>query len=454
MPLSLNATAQRLLPARVYRRLSESDIAKRLARGSFWSILGSATSRLLGLAGTILLARILGQTRFGEFGMIQATMGVAGMMAGFGLGSTATRFVAQHSKTDPDRAGRIIALITRSSWSLILLVGAVITIWSGHIARHFLNAAHLQSALILGTLLMVAMAIRGVQSGVLSGVERFDVIAKLNVLEGVASLLGIVILANWLGVDGGLLGLALGTITTWVVGRYALHRTLAGLNIAIDPKDSWKERAILTGYSLPSFLASSVATPALWYCMTLIAKRPEGYDDLALYNAAYQWHGPIIFIPMIFLSVSTPVLVQQWESRSFERFRKVFLWNAALMLAISVLPVFMIALLSPWIMGLYGETFENGWLILILLVSAAPIHALAKMSSTALFGMNRAWSVIWLNVIWGATLLSLATTLLPTMGALGLAIAFISAYCTLMLSTSAMVFWYLRQANQHPSLNS
>jgi O-antigen/teichoic acid export membrane protein len=453
LSLSLNIIAQRLLPARFYQRLAASDVAKRLAYGSAWSVFGSAISRLLVLAGMILLARILGKTEFGEFGMVQATLGVAGMMAGFGLGSTATRFVAHYSKTDPARAGRIIALVTVFSWGLILVVGMTTALGAGHIAREMLHAGHLQTALIWGTLLMVVMAIRGVQSGVLAGVERFDVIAKLNVLEGIASLVGLVSLAWLFGVEGGLLGLALGILATWVVGRFDLQRTLRNLNISVTPKGCWKEKGILAGYSFPNFLANLVATPVLWYCMTLIAKRPDGYEDLALYNAAYQWHGPLIFLPMILLSVSTPVLVQQWEQGSFQRFRKVFLWNAGFTLAISAIPVLLIGLLSRWIMGLYGDGFSEGWLFLILLASAAPMHAMAKMASTALLGMNRAWSVFGLNLIWGATLLTFTLFLTPPWGATGLAIAFLLAYCILMLSTTALVFWHLHDTKQHSLVN-
>lgn len=396
------------------------------------------------LAGMIVLARLLGQTQFGEFGMVQATLGVAGIMAGFGLGSTATRFVAQNSRTDPARAGRVIALVTRFSWTLILIVALGIALGAGAITDTILHAGHLETPLVLGTLLLVATAIRGVQSGVLAGVERFDVIAKLNVLEGVASFLGMITFAWFFGLEGGLIGLAAGAAAAWIVGRVALQKTLVAMGIAVTGKGAWNERAILTGYSLPSFLASSVATPILWYCMTLVSERSSGYDDLALYNAAYQWHGPLIFLPMILLSVSSPVLVQQWEHGSLEKFRKVFLWNAGVAFTITSLPVALIALLSPWIMSLYGAGFRDGWMLLVLLAAAAPLHAVAKTASTALLGMNRAWSVAALNMMWGIAMLLIASILTPSLGALGLSVAFASAYFILMVLTVAILFWNLR----------
>lgn len=446
----MNSIAQRLLPAYVYKRLAASEITRRLARGSAWSVLGSVTSRLLALAGMIIMARIVGQKQFGEFGMVQSTLGVAGLMAGFGLGSTATRFVAQYVKTDLTQTGRIIGLVTLSTWILVIGVGLTIGLGAGPISREVLHAGHLHQALVYGTLLMIAMTIRGVQSGVLAGFERFDVIAKLNLLEGVASLLGLLVLAWFFGVEGGLLGLALGTLAAWLAGEYALHRSLREHGVVVIFKGCWQERGILAGYSLPSFLTSLITSPVLWFGMTLVTKRPNGYEDLALYNAAYQWHGPLIFLPMILLSVSLPVLVQQWEQGAVQQFRKVFLWNAGFMLAITVIPLLVIALASPWIMGLYGEGFRDGWMLLILMVLAAPIHALTKIAATALFGMNRAWSVFGLNVIWGLTMLVLALILTPLFGVYGLAIAFLTAYFILLLSTTGLVFWHLRYAKQVP----
>lgn len=41
------------------------------------------------------------------------------------------------------------------------------------------------------------------------------------------------------------------------------------------------------------------------------------------YNAAYQWHGLMVFIPMNLMSMSITVLVQEWEAGRKERFRAI-----------------------------------------------------------------------------------------------------------------------------------
>lgn len=434
-----------LLPSSLYERLAASSIAKRLVRGSLWSLFGSAIARILILVAMILVARILGQVSFGEFGLIQATLGVTGLMAGMGLGSTAARFMAQCATSDPVRAGRVVALVMSVSFGTVLLATIMLISASGFIARAMLDAPHLQNALVWGSLLMAATAFRGIQSGFFAGLEKFDILAKLNILDGIVSLVVMVFLAHLMGVEGAVLGLALGATTVVLVGRVLLMDELKGRGIAVRYRGCGADWRILTGFSLPSLMAGLVATPVLWFAMILVARSEQGLAGLGLYNAAYQWHGAMVLIPMILMSVSIPVLVQEWEAGRKERFRAVTLWICGLMLAVCLPAAALTALLSPWIMGIYGPGFREGWTVLVLLLAAAPLHALAKITSGALLGMNRAWWVLGVNLGWGATVLAVTAWLVPTRGVMGLAIAFLTAYAILGTFSFTLVLIGSRQ---------
>jgi O-antigen/teichoic acid export membrane protein len=434
------ALGRKILPSSLYERLTTSSIAKRLARGSLWSLFGSASARILVLAAMILVARVLGQVSFGELGLIQSTLGMAGLMAGVGLGETATRFVAKYATSDPLRAGRVIALITSVSIGTVLLATVVLILLSGLIAGAMLNAPQLQSALVWGSLLMAASAFRGIQSGVFAGLEKFDALAKLNILDGVLSLIAMVFLARLIGVEGAVLGLALGAIVVWLVGRILLMKELDSRGIAVRYRGCSGDWRILTGYSLPSLLANLVATSVLWFAMTLVARSGQGFAGLGLYNAAYQWQGPMMFIPIILLSVSIPVLVQEWEAGRKERFRAVTGGICALTVALSLPPAVVAALFSPWIMSLYGPGFREGWPVLVLLLAAAPLHTLTRIVSGALLAMNRAWWVLGVNVIWSTTLLILTVSLVSELGVMALAIGFLVSYAILAIASTALVF--------------
>ena len=73
-----------------FNRIESSPIGYRLAKGVFWSMAGAVISRGLMLIATVLVVRMLGKTVYGELGMIQSTVGMFGVFAGFDLGLTAT----------------------------------------------------------------------------------------------------------------------------------------------------------------------------------------------------------------------------------------------------------------------------------------------------------------------------------------------------------------------------
>src|SRR5262249_23165607 len=92
-------------------RFAETSPARwRLLRGALWSLVGAVLARGSVLLASLLLARMLGKGQFGEFGMIQSTVGMFGVFAGFGMGVTLTKHIAEWRAKDPARIGRVMKL--------------------------------------------------------------------------------------------------------------------------------------------------------------------------------------------------------------------------------------------------------------------------------------------------------------------------------------------------------
>ena len=72
-----------------------------MLHGAFWSLLGTVVSRGLSLASSVFVARWLGKESFGEFGVLQTTVGMFAVFAGFGMGLTATKHVAELRQATP-----------------------------------------------------------------------------------------------------------------------------------------------------------------------------------------------------------------------------------------------------------------------------------------------------------------------------------------------------------------
>jgi len=100
----------------LFDQLENSPLGYRLTHGVFWPLAGPAISRGLVLVARILVAPTLGQTGYGEMGVIQSSVAMFGVFAGFGLGLTATKHVAEFRNSDPDRVRhwppQILAMLT------------------------------------------------------------------------------------------------------------------------------------------------------------------------------------------------------------------------------------------------------------------------------------------------------------------------------------------------------
>ncbi|MGP8236443.1 MAG: oligosaccharide flippase family protein, partial [Limisphaerales bacterium] len=139
----------------LWLRMLSSSVGSRLARGTFWSVAGAVLSRALGLVGSVLLARAIGRTPFGELGTIQSTVGLFGTFAGLGLGITATKYVAELRETDKNRCGRVIGLTLSTALAGGAIAGLGLLLFGKWLAIHTLAAPQLASALRWGSLLVL-----------------------------------------------------------------------------------------------------------------------------------------------------------------------------------------------------------------------------------------------------------------------------------------------------------
>ena len=123
-PGNMTASLQGWIVAKHQELLPADSLRARFTLGIVWSLAGAVVSRGFLLAASIVCARFLGKDGFGALGMIQSTAGMFGIFAGLGLGLTATKYVAEFRRQDPEKAGRILAL----SASAAFVFGCVITV--------------------------------------------------------------------------------------------------------------------------------------------------------------------------------------------------------------------------------------------------------------------------------------------------------------------------------------
>jgi len=426
----------------VLGRIEASEIGYRLAKGTFWSVAGTAISRGLMLAASVIVARILGRTVYGELGMIKSTVGMFGVFAGFGLGLTATKHVAEFRQSDPDRAGKIISL----SWLVAMVTGGLMAlglfIFAPWLARHTINAPHLSGILRIGALIIFINALNGAQTGALSGFEAFKTIAHVNLFVGLLSFPILITGAYLGGLTGAVWALAINLGINWLLNHLALRKEAGRYGVPLVFSNCGSELSILWKFSLPAVLSSSMVGPVNWACGALLVNRPNGYDEMGIFSAANQWFAVLLFLPSLLGQVVLPVLSERLGRKEMKQSSRTMIL-AMKVNAILVLPIVLLAsIASPYIMSLYGEGFANGWPTLIVVLLTAGIVTCQMPISHVINALGKLWLSLVMNVGWALTFV-ISTLLLVDVGSLGLASARTVSYLVStiwMLSFTAWLF--------------
>ena len=421
----------------VGRALPAGSLGARFAKGTFWSFAGTMISQGLGMVASIATARLLGTVGYGELGMVNSTVGTFGVFAGLGLGLTATKYVAEHRKDDPERAGRLLALATRCALASSGAIALVLLALAPWLTAHTLNAPHLDKALGLGCALLFFNSLNGLQGGALGGFEAFKAIARINLIRGALNFPLMIGGAAAFGLMGAVAAQVVVSIVAWGLNRRAIRAECVKAGIPVRPNGAGREASILWTFALPAFLSGIVVGPFLWLSNTLLARQPGGYGELGLLGVANQWKAVLMLLPGVFNSVALPMLsAGQGNGGEFKRTMDIS-QSLAIMIVLPMATAMMVG--NRWIMMLYGSEYTSGGGIFVCLLAGVAIAAIGSAPGAAIQATGRMWLGAALNLAWGLALAGMTALFVPRWGGFGLALAFSLAY----LFMAAYAYAYL-----------
>ncbi len=409
--------------------LSQSPIAYRLARGAFWSLIGGVGARVFTMLSSIIVARLLGREGYGELGIVQSTMGLFGVLAGFGLGSTATKYIAEHKYKDPAKAGRILSLTIVFSLASGLIIMIVCVAMSSWLARTTLNRPALDTLLEAGSLLLFVSTIGGVLSAALSGYEAFPQIAKINIIQGAAAPLTAIPLVWFFGVQGAIASLTIIAALGVLLCSGALKKESMRHNVSVAFNRSvWGEWTILWSFAFPAMASGLMVAPVTWISNLILVNQPNGYGEMGLFNVANQWRMIIIFLPGLITSAMLPILSESYGREDLADFKKtVSLFFHATYVVAMPLTVMVVTMGKP-LAALFGNQFQDAAPIISILMISCFLTLIASTVGVALIGSGRMWISMLMNFGWAIVLIISSLILIPQFGGRGLAIALVISY--------------------------
>ncbi len=400
----------------------------RLVRGVAWLFGGAIASRGAVLVASVIIARLLGVTAFGKFGMLQSTVATFQTFAAFGLGETATKYLAELRTSDPVRAGRIAALSSVAAMVAGLMFALVLFSFAPLIARSALRAPDLEPALQISAPILLLGALSGAQTGALAGLEAFSASAKASTIVGLASFPMLVAGAYIGGFTGAVWGLVLVAVLNWGANKLALNREVHRAGLQFTWHECWRELHVLANFSLPAVLGGMLVVPVHWLCTMLLARTPNGYPEMGIFNAANQWYQMLLFLPTLVSQAALPILANHIGNgarhEALATLRLAVKANALISTAIALL----LAAGSPLIMNTYGAAFRTGWPTLVIVVFTSVLLAATVPVGQFIAATGRMWIGFAMNAGWAMAYVAFSSALVRY-GAEGLAGARFLAYC-------------------------
>ncbi len=425
------------------QRIQASPLGYRLARGALWSTAGALIARVLSLLSSIVIARLLSKVGFGELGIIYGTVALFQLFAGFGLGVTATKYVAEHRHSDPAKAGRIIAmawLVTAATGAICAVLLAGLAPW---LAAHTLAAPHLGGPLRITSLALFLTAINSAQTGALSGFEAFKTMARLNLITGVSNVPILIVGVLLGGLEGAVWAMVVSGAGTWLILHLAIRNEARRFHVPLRLVGCLQELPLLWKFSVPAVLSGMMVTPVSWACNALLVNQPGGYAEMGVFNAANQWFNALLFLPNVAGGVILPILSERLASRNTRDCARL-LGLSFRAIALAVTPMVILGcLLSAVIMRVYGASFAAGWPTLIVTLITAGLLSVQTPVGHIITASGRMWLAFGMNTGWAIGFLCLSC-LLVRHGSLGIASARLGAYVLHTTWTFGFAYWYLR----------
>lgn len=329
-------------------KIKDSQIAK----DSTWAVIGSAVSKCAAMIVGIIIARLLGVDAFGEYGMVKSTLFYIAVFSTFGLGSTANRYMALCNTDDY----HTIVSIVRNSITITLITSVVMAILLFTCAGVISDEPHLVAILRYTALIVIFNAINTTQLGLLSGLKQFKTIAVINTISGFATLILGIGLTYYFKLIGAVGALFATTLIQCILNQIAIKRHLsrARKNCTTESDERGITISQLFKFSLPIAMQECVYASASWIRVMMITSL-AGYDELGLYTATNQCHLIIIFIPGVLRNVILSHLSSSLND--YNRHKQTFSTMIKINLVCTLLPAVVIALGSPIIEQIYGDSF-------------------------------------------------------------------------------------------------
>ncbi|MFM7012904.1 MAG: oligosaccharide flippase family protein [Betaproteobacteria bacterium] len=408
------------------RKIGKFSLLKALVSGSAWSLFAGVAMQIGLFISTLLVNRTLGTYAFGQFSLVTSTINFFVAVAGLGISTAVIRYSAELKDRDPNKLRRVISslrtilLITGSAATAILIViSAVSPSLFGNREASFYIALASPAAFFFTMDIFYKSILIG-----------FSDLRSFAISAAISSVVSVPILyfsAIFFGLSGIVISIPVTALIQLKFTKSFAQLSLDRFSIGDLRGFDESELSLIVSFLIPTFLAGIASSTAPWLVQMLLARTSNGVVQVGIFNTAFQWFNLIMFFPVIYARVISPILTEFVTSHQKGSTRKFFL-SSIFVNAIFALPAsIVIASLSANIMSFYSIFYAEAKDTLVIVAVAGLVAAVQGPVSNLLVAQSRMWLGAAMNFLWAAVYVIFAA-LFSNFGARGVAGALLIAY--------------------------
>jgi O-antigen/teichoic acid export membrane protein len=405
-----------------------APVRERLVTGSLYSFTANVVGKVLATIGSIIYARLLGPEDLGVFLIYLQIAGLGIALAGLGLGTTITKFVAQFRVQDRSKLGEVLSTIVTVTLVSAMIVSLAVFILADAVGRGLYRNETLVVMIRLFSVFLGINVLSSVSSSILLGFQSFRKLSLIGIsLEAMGIPIAIFSLLTF-----GLLGAAIGGVLVATIGFmlivWSTVRTWRKEGIRLRIAFHRDAAQVLLRYTGPLLISTVVLRTVLLYRSSFLALT-LGFGDAGLFKAASTLYGIVLLVPGAISVPLLPVASELYAAsplRAKESLTKLIRITSYLGVAVS-LAVGVAA--GPLVWLLFGTDFAGAAPLVFVLAIAGFMETLGSVGSHAVLGEGRTSMLLKVDLVLALAIVVTTTFFVPLFGLMGV------GYSALVAST-------------------
>lgn len=245
------------------------------------------------------------------------------------------------------------------------IFGLILIIFAPFISIYLYKNEAIILPLRLSGVFLFFNAINIYQLGLISGLQLFKGLAKINVILGIISFPVILLFTYFFGLQGTLLAMVVNATIGCSLNYYLIKKEQKILGIKILYKNLSNRIRKILNFSLPLALREIIYSSGNWITYYLLLEK-SGFGEVGIFNSANQLSQIILFLPGAILGVSLSMLSTHRgnEKNYASLIKKSLLINFVIVVVVGIF----IAIFSGLIYDFYGNSYEGGREVLYILI--------------------------------------------------------------------------------------